>query len=488
MTAVSASAMPPWSFSKILTGGLSEVSRTQQQVSAAFNTAVGLSQDRRFPTEEGLIVVREEGELNYFKGSVTLARCITGSGREFALRRLALSPAAEGASADPPSTSSSSKKVRSRRAAPIPGGPGGSFVSLEAMEALVREADLMLAAGQHPHVLRCYASVVENSPDAHCRLLLCDLCSKDLASHVAASQYTAPGVFAPSLSPDEVAEIGQQLAAGLGHLHCLNILAGQVTSTGVLCGRDGLWKLGDFKSATRLPIRLDAWRAQQADGGSTLFEGDGLESTPPECRVPGANEHEVELSPTIDTWLLGLLLADLLLGDNGLAASPAALQQLPLARVWLLLHWAFVEDSSARPWPHELAALLGGAAYCSPAELLESLPEQAHNRASQEAKASARQLAIDLAAAEVEEAGRRVDFGRLAELSLVQLRQELTNSSAVDALCLNCGLEPDTGEPEKSRGEAWSSPTIAAPSEPLGEAGPVRSSSVPLRRRGRAAD
>ena len=47
-----------------------------------------------------------------------------------------------------------------------------------------------------------------------------------------------------TLPVDEVVDLGQQLAFGLGHLHSVQILCGSVSPTGVFRGYDGLFKLG----------------------------------------------------------------------------------------------------------------------------------------------------------------------------------------------------------------------------------------------------
>jgi len=376
-----------------------------------YNALMG--SDYRFPTDQGLIIVHEEGPLAHL-GATVRARCTT-SGREYDLRRL--------------------------RA----GANAGGLVALEALEALEREASLSMKAGVHSHTLRFRASLIENTGGTHCRLLLCDPCSADLRAYLS--------MRSDKLPASEVAELGQQLAFGLGHLHNVNILYGSMTPTGVVLGRDGLWKLADFNRSAELPLTAAEWQSQCAGSGQPLEKVDEI---PPEAR----GSSSTDMWPEADVWLLGHLLAVLLLNEaNGdvapgvekgstmLAATIAALEEPLVARFWLLLHWLLAVEPADRPNANETAALVSTVAQAHPQEMLEEMPPAARCHCGNVALAAARQLAVDeavAAAAGAAEHGRLVR--RLSGLPLAELRRELADTSRVDRLCGNCGIELDEDE------------------------------------------
>mmetsp|Transcript_17898 Transcript_17898/g.56397 ORF Transcript_17898/g.56397 Transcript_17898/m.56397 type:complete len:392 (-) Transcript_17898:147-1322(-) len=365
-----------------------------------YNAWVG--SDYRFPSNQGLIIVREEGPVGHL-GVTSRARCTT-SGREYELRRL--------------------------RA----GAKTGGLVTLGALEALEREATLAMKAGRHSHTLRCYATLIENIGGMHCRLLLCNPCSTDLDAHLRAND--------AGLQPCEVAEIGQQLAFGLGHLHSLGVLFGSMSPAGIVRGHDGLWKLGGFQRSAELPITSLEWRNQCRGAGVPV--DDALDEAPPEARGSG----DKEIWPEADVWLLGHILAVLLLKEAGavapgpekgsavLRAPTAALQEPLAAHLWLLLHWLLATEPSDRPNANESAALISTVGQSHPEEMLEEMPLYARQHCTSIAMAAARQLAMD----EADTAGHDRIVCRLAGLSLRELRKELPDASRVDLLCGNCGV------------------------------------------------
>ncbi|CAE7790286.1 unnamed protein product [Symbiodinium sp. KB8] len=270
----------------------------------------------RFGTSEGSIRVREESRGP--RGS--RARCSV-SGSEYDLRRLVARPTAV-----------------------------SGHVSLEALESVQREAELSERAGKHPNIVRCHGILVQNVGAAHCQLLLCEPCASDLSQHVASKGGT--------LLAGELADLGQQLAMGLSHLHCLGMLYGSLAASGVLRGSlDGLWKLGDFSRAAALPVAASEWRSRS---GAKPCEA------PPEAR--GSTDDA--LKPEADVWLLAsLVLATLCAakpGDAFFALAPERLLDSAVARVWLLLQWLLAEAPEGRPSASEAAALLGTATLTPP--------------------------------------------------------------------------------------------------------------------------
>jgi len=338
----------------------------------------------RFGTSEGSIRVREES-----RGPRGRARCSV-SGSEYDLRRLVARPAAV-----------------------------SGHVSLEALESVQREAELSERAGKHPNIVRCHGILVQNVGAAHCKLLLCEPCASDLSQHVASKGGT--------LLAGELADLGQQLAMGLSHLHSFGMLYGSLAASGVLRGSlDGLWKLGDFSRAAALPVAASEWRSRS---GAKPCEA------PPEAR--GGTDDA--LKPEADVWLLAsLVLATLCAakpGDAFFALAPERLLDSAVARLWLLLQWLLAEAPEARPSAGEAAALLGTAMLTPPEELLEEMPRPERRRCAGAALAAARQHAAEAAAAEGNSPSK------LADLPLERLRHFA--APQVDQILENCGVDGD---------------------------------------------
>lgn len=374
-----------------------------------------------FRREEDSISVREEHALSHSGVAVSRARC-TETGVEFDLRRLRL------------------------------GAESGGLVMLAKLEALERESRIAMAAGGHPHIVRCHATLVENLGTDHSRLFLCDPCCVDMATHLKA--------HGGALHAESVAEIGQQLSLGLRHLHSLDILCGSITPNGVLLGCDGKWKLnGQLGAAAELPCSLEEWRLRYVASSSQQ-----LPPLPPEARPPEAGHKLLssgqklleeaalgDVTPALDIWMLGALLAGALQGVDAcgiggarsgnavLAASEEVLLCPLAARLWMLIHWLLATESVQRPWTRRLVTLVHSLSEWLPQDLLIEMPEYARFHCQGMAAAAARKLAFaGLAAA------GGMNRSCVAGLPLELLRRSLADPSDVDQLCENCGL--DVGE------------------------------------------
>jgi len=359
----------------------------------------------RFPSEQGLITVREESRLTHAGGAATRARCTAGSGREFDVHRLRLAPK---------------------------GGAG--FVTLADLEALTLEVEMMREAGEHPNVQRCFASLVENEGGVHCRVLLCDPCTGSLRCALAAQG----GVALPLNS---AVDVGKQLALGLGHLHSVSILYGGLRPEGILRGQDGCWKLADFSRSVRMPLTLGDWR----ELNPTVFAKGAGQSLPPE--LSDAPE-ETGIDAVVDVWFLGLLLANLILGKlpgggtrelgEELLVSASALERSDFAIFWTLLHMPLAAEPTDRPSANEISSVLGAATQMFPTELLEDMPPRVRNRCLRAATMTARQLAVELL---VEQAAPDI-LERAASQSLRELVALLPDAIRVETLCANFGFSP----------------------------------------------
>lgn len=371
----------------------------------------------RFPSERGLLLVREESQFLPHLADTTV-RARTEDGEEFDLRIL--------------------------RA----GAAEGGFVTLAAVEAMEREPELMCRPTEHAHVVRCHASLTHNVGMLHCRLLLCDPCLGDLAAHTAqADRGELPAV--------EAAEVGQQLAFGLGHLHHAQILYGSIRPDGVLRGRDGFWKLGSYSCAVQMPTYPYQWRAQCLQGRG---DGPAAQDLPPELQRAASDQTAV--AAETDVWFLGHLLAAITEGQNcardalpasmhmsaaSLVVPPSSLLEPVRASLWVLLHWLLADSPTARPCVGGSAAMLGTLLHTAPAELLEEMPEASRARCLATATAAARELALNEAMAQspgkANPRGRGELLDRLTNAPLEELRLVLDDPATVDRLCRNCGIE-----------------------------------------------
>lgn len=369
-----------------------------------------------FSNRSDSISVRQEGSLAHSCADNSRARCID-TGVEFDLRRLRL------------------------------GAESGGLVTLEALEALERESCIATHAGSHINIARCYGTLVENQGTEHCRLLLCDPCSMDLAAHLRSS--------GGELGAHVVAELGEQLALGLRHLHSVEILCGSVTAQGVLLGHDGKWKLlGQPAAAAELPCSIEKWRQRFLE---TAKSNSVAHSLPPEARTssreaPAKEKHEVSnslVSLTLDIWMLGALLAEVLAGidargiggardGNAVLATTEEVLLCPLAsRLWMLLHWLLATEPWQRPWSRRLVDIMHSLTQWWPQDLLIEMPEYARFHCQGMAAASARRLCFAGIAAQ-----EGMNRSCVAGLPLEVLRRSLSDTSFVDQLCENCGLEP----------------------------------------------
>lgn len=342
----------------------------------------------------------------------------------------------------------------------------GGLVTLARLEAVEMEVEAMSATTPHMHVVHCHSIVVENIGHAHTKVLLSDPTTEDLALRL---------LKGPPVEIDEVMEIGQQLAFGLGHLHLAKVLYGSDSPAGILKGLDGFWKLGDFSRVARVGGSSSDWREQHRAAQVAPGEGGGsgedrvLDGAPPEAAAEGW------LSPAFDIWLLGRLLARLLLAlllggvrgeRRGAAAAvgignaaaevvhrppPDLLLEPRRARLWLLLRWLMAAQPESRPDAKSVASLVCALGHTSPEELLEELPPLERVPCLQAVEAAARHLAAArLAAEELGDHAARVvatDEAARARIAgsgpLLGLRALLRDVGEVDDLCRNCGIDPE---------------------------------------------
>jgi serine/threonine protein kinase len=265
------------------------------------------------------------------------------------------------------------------------GGGGGGFVELRDLLKLEREVHLMEHLKPHPHVVQCHATLVENWGKQHCRLLLCDPCVKSLEIHVR--------VNGGRLTALETKEIGHQIAQGLQFLHGhdgTGIICGSVSTSAVLCGTDGLWKLGDIGVSTDVPVTAEEWR--EAHRSNRLHKDE-----PPEVQA-AAEDKSLKVTTAADVWMLGVMLATCAIGrhpfsspwhppmafsdytivkEKELFKPPARALLEPLcARLCLLISWMLESKPEHRLQIFEASALLSTLAYTSAEELLQDMPEK----------------------------------------------------------------------------------------------------------------
>jgi len=315
------------------------------------------------------------------------------------------------------------------------------------------EVECLRAAGKHPNIATLHAERFSHEARGlHCRLLLCDACSGDLATQLARRRQDALEVTA-------VAELACQLSIGLAHLHANGILCGRhgLTPEGVLLGLDGYWKIGNFSDALQLShvvtMREDAWRLH--------WRGFHIEEVPPECRK--------QSQPTsgLDLWLLGRLLAISWLGRIKAKTSliqqrdscggtlvhvePGLLLDSTAAHLWMLLHTLLAAEPSHRLSASEVARLCGNLSEVTADELLVQMPVGSRFHCSGFAATCARSVALKaVTALLVDDADRKTALSTLLGLSLPRLREKLPEfgvaAEDLERICDNCGIDIQCGD------------------------------------------
>jgi serine/threonine protein kinase len=414
----------------------------RQPLFATATAAVARSVTGRTRTFSSSKTVHEEQRLPHLGGMCFRARCLEDTALEYDLRHLEPATRDNGSGAAKDSSSAGATRA-------------AGFVTLDAFKAVEREVALMTAARNHPHVTGLHAVLVENVGRLHTRLLLCDPCVDSLAGRL--------DICGGSLSSLQLSELGRQLALGLEHLHSCEILCGSITPSGVLLGCDGAWKLGDFSCASRLPLSAAQWHEQLTasrpgfQGRTKLLHGLG-ECMPPEAR----SCDEATITQDADVWLLGRLLATLLVGastggaifeqqrgfgDTLLTVSTDALLDVVSARLWLLLHWMLAAEPTQRPKISEIHTLLDALEHASPESLLQMMPGTARFHCSSTAFAAVRKLAADQAAdvtleKMMDASKRRAMVSHLtAGKTLEKLRDMVHDPFHIDTICDNCGVK-----------------------------------------------
>lgn len=375
----------------------------------------------KFPAAGGeVLVVFKEGMLPHLTGSCSRARCRDNTATEFDLRRL---------QACPQSGTSGSR----------------SFVPFAKVQAVEREVELMTAVGEHPHIVSCYASLVDNVGPSHTRLLLCDPCMDSLSGHLNTHSKASPVVATETIG------ICDHIIHGLEHLHRHHILCGRIAPAGVLLGCDGLWKLGDFRHAARLPLTTAQWREQCV--ARPEDDTKGQPCIPPEARscVDGA------LSLIADVWLLGYMLAGLLIwcrpgaailqqrgaiGDTLIVATLETLLDPLEARLWLLFHGMLASEPTQRPSVQELCALVGSLEDVAAEDLLKMLPASGRFHCNSSVLGAVRRVAVNQVMAESQNPAHR-SSQLMTGATLRDLRERLLDPADIDSMCANCGVNLD---------------------------------------------
>ncbi len=168
-----------------------------------------------------------------------------------------------------------------------------------------------------------------------------------------------------TLSPDEVAHIGAQLAEALAYAHERGIVHRDVKPGNVLLGTEGRVKLADFGIARLIGDTVRHTQTGHAIGTAAYLA--------PE-QVLGE-----ELTPAADVYSLGLVLLEVLTGERAYPGTPteAALARLnrpPLVPQTLPASWRAIlaemtaREPAARPTAGQVAARLRSPGSAMPAD------------------------------------------------------------------------------------------------------------------------
>eukprot|EP00929_Paragymnodinium_shiwhaense_P021158 TRINITY_DN13871_c0_g1_i1.p1 TRINITY_DN13871_c0_g1~~TRINITY_DN13871_c0_g1_i1.p1 ORF type:complete len:546 (-),score=90.17 TRINITY_DN13871_c0_g1_i1:135-1655(-) len=328
-----------------------------------------------------------------------------------------------------------------RRLVPCGSSEASGFTALSSLQALEKEIEYLRLAVDHPNICACYAVISENLARQHSKLLLCDPCCVSLERH----QVECNG----KVRFDTIADVGRDVSLGTAFFHSRAIICGRLTASDILRGMDGLWKIAALPCAAALPTTSSAWAAENAAQLTDVI-------LPPEAR----SGDDTELTVDVDTWLLGRLLAALLVaacdgsallehrrgrGETLIALPSSALQCTLCARLWLVLHCMLADEPSQRPHLKDVRTMFSDLFQVSPRSLLQMMPGASRFHCSNLAMAAVRKMAADRAAAGAADGPRR--RYRMTQLaagaSLERLRDSLDDSPEIDLLCDNCGLDFD---------------------------------------------
>lgn len=174
-------------------------------------------------------------------------------------------------------------------------------------EGYERAAERFLEEGRKltrladPHVVRFfdYCRTASGRP-----CLILEYCPETLSSHLGDVEADGEGTGAwgggrRQLEPNAAADIARQVALGLAYLHSQDVIHRDVKPSNVLCGSDGLWKLGDFGLAKALGLPT---ATHSVAVGTILYMA-------PEQR-------RSEAVPQSDLFAVGVLLHRMLTGNE----------------------------------------------------------------------------------------------------------------------------------------------------------------------------
>nr|WP_227467633.1 serine/threonine-protein kinase [Nocardioides lijunqiniae] len=173
---------------------------------------------------------------------------------------------------------------------------------------------------------------------------------------------------ATAMVPDELAEVGAQVADALAYAHAKGVVHRDVKPANVLLGDDGRVKLADFGIARLLGDTVRHTRTGQAMGTAAYL-------APEQVRGD-------DLTPAADVYALGLVLLEVLTGGRAFPGSPteSALARLhrdpelptSLSGPWRdLLSRMTARTPAERPSGAEVAAALRGLDEAGATRVLE---------------------------------------------------------------------------------------------------------------------
>jgi serine/threonine protein kinase len=312
---------------------------------------------RQIKTEQGL---REVVEICLVGGSpnVTKVRCLA-SEKEFVLKRMCLG--------------NPQKNINDKTG--LEKGPAeraNAMVSLEALQTLADKAEMLPSLGEHPNVVKCFSSQVDNTSRSHGHVFLMEICDGSVASILESKG---------SMSAEEVLAMTKDVVAGLEFLHGQKegpITHGSVETSHVLKGKKGEWKLAGF--------------------GATSFDGE----SPASAKVKS------------DVWQLGVLIFMSLFGvhpfggkgqDSEAAMSLKKGCALPVphgrprslleGRLCILVHWLLVPDAALRPTAKQVGVLLGHLERMVASQIMKTLPPPIRKMVGQTMLGAERQTLVE---------------------------------------------------------------------------------------------
>ncbi|GKT26394.1 hypothetical protein ADUPG1_013346 [Aduncisulcus paluster] len=219
----------------------------------------------------------------------------------------------------------------------------------------VRESDVLktlTSMTHHNHVVRLYDGFTLGDD---CLVLVLEYCGGgDLFNYMRSC--------GGKLSESEVKGIVRQVCSALFHLHSNNIIHYDLKPANVLFDCNGIVKLTDFGLCKVIPNGASGIEATSRDAGTFFY-------LPPEVHTSST------LTPTVDTWSLGVMTYEMLMGTRPFGLGSVTQDHLRMSGMGAFVSDALEFSSNIGP---DARQFIEGCLKFNPSERLSSEKCLAH--------------------------------------------------------------------------------------------------------------